>query len=416
MDPCQALATQGPAIEQHYDQVTDGSQLQQQGVEHSLMNLQPDECCSVNHDSQGVTHNTRSKRKVVEYAVPTMPNQDSTSSTIPHATISSTEQPVIAILVQNQNTRGSNEPRIVPNQSSMPMMTKAPRLSVNAPLNIVDQMKRKNLSVSMWDILSIPTQRDLLQKELKTIVVQSQLATTHDAVSYVQPTKSEKEGETSKKQKPPPFYVSFIIGDMLVHNYMVGLGASSSVMPRSTASMLGIEYEPIIKIVLQLDGSIVKTIGVIKGLKMALHAFPSCTISQDISIIELPPHFAMCLSRDFTTQISGYIASNWSYMFCRTRYGTKTSIRVEPLADHHIEPYMPSPINMNYTILDGSEEDTIHDSATAITEVPDYLLDEWATNLKANPIKETGLGTYYILENDAPTPNLMKEKKDTDVL
>ena len=48
-------------------------------------------------------------------------------------------------------------------------------------------------------------------------------------VSLVQPTKDDG---TSKKSKPSPFYLSLIIGDKIVHNFMIDSGASSSIMPR----------------------------------------------------------------------------------------------------------------------------------------------------------------------------------------
>ena len=97
---------------------------------------------------------------------------------------------------------------------------------------------------------------------------------------------------------------------------------------------------------------------------MALHACPICIVTQDISIVELPPHFAICLSRDFTTKIGGYIASNWSYLFLRSRYGTKTYIRVKPLALDHIETYIPSPINKDYTSPEEEEGFTFHEHTT----------------------------------------------------
>jgi hypothetical protein len=40
------------------------------------------------------------------------------------------------------------------------------------------------------------------------------------------PMQQRKEGETSKKTGPPPFYVSLIIGDKLFHNYMIDSRAS----------------------------------------------------------------------------------------------------------------------------------------------------------------------------------------------
>ena len=91
---------------------------------------------------------------------------------------------------------------------------------------------------------------------------------------------------------------------------MIDSGASSTIMPRCVAHQLGLKYDPLIKHVLQLDGTSVTTVGVIKGLKMALHACPGCTMVQDISVVNIPAHFALCLSSDFTAQLGGYIASD----------------------------------------------------------------------------------------------------------
>ena len=109
---------------------------------------------------------------------------------------------------------------------------------------------------------------------------------------------------------------------------------------------------------------------------MTLHACPGYIVIQDMSIVEVSLYFSICLSKDFTTQIGGYIASNWSYMFFRTRYQTKSSIRVEHLSLNHMEMYTPSPININCTIFDEGEEYTSHKHTTPLVEVPDYILDE----------------------------------------
>ena len=63
-------------------------------------------------------------------------------------------------------------------------------------------------------------------------------------------------------------------------------------------------------------------------------------------------------------------------MFFRTRYGTKDSIRVEPLALNHIETYTPSPINMNFFIHEIDDKGIMHEPITSLIEVLDYLLDE----------------------------------------
>ena len=133
------------------------------------------------------------------------------------------------------------------------------------------------------------------------------LVATNEVVSLVQPTNVEG---TSKKSKPSPFYLSLIIRDKIVHNCMINSGASTSIMPRCVADQVGLKYEPMIKQVIQLGGLSMIMIGIIKGLRMELHASLDCTITQDISIVELPPHFSIFLSRDFTAQIEGYIASD----------------------------------------------------------------------------------------------------------
>jgi hypothetical protein len=63
------------------------------------------------------------------------------------------------------------------------------------------------------------------------------------------------------------------------------------------------KYECIVRDVLQLDGSTVKTVGILRNVEMALHACPGCTMIQDISVAEVKPQFAICLSRDFTAQL-----------------------------------------------------------------------------------------------------------------
>ena len=135
---------------------------------------------------------------------------------------------------------------------------------------------------------------------------------------------------------------------------------------------------PIVRDVLQLDGSTVKTKGILRNLEMALHACPGCTITQDISDVEVKPHFSIYLSRDFTTQIGGYISFDQSYMSFRTRYGDESSIKVEPLSLHHTKPYTPNLINMNCTILEMDENEIVNEPTTSLAQIPDFLLDEWA--------------------------------------
>jgi hypothetical protein len=305
------------------------------------------------------------------------PNQASTSNATPHVQLENQQASAFQLQGTDSRKKDATDPQIVPSQ---PLTNAAPKVSTkvsNAPFNVVEKMKKTNVNISMWDaIATIPIQRRLLQQELERIEPKDQPSNMESATRLVQPVGGE---ETSKKVIPPPFYVSLIIGGKLVHNCMLDSGASSSVMPRCVADALGMKYEPIVRDVLQLDGSTVKTIGILRNVEMALHACPGCTMIQDISTTEVKPDFSIYLSRDFIAQIGGFISVDWSYMSFETRYGANASIRAEPQSLHHTESYTPNFINMNCPILEMNEDDIVHEPSTSLAEIPDFFLDEWAS-------------------------------------
>ena len=53
-----------------------------------------------------------------------------------------------------------------------------------------------------------------------------------------------------KKNMSPYFYVSLIIEDKIIHNFMIDSGASSSLMPKCIPDLLGNKYEPMVRDIL----------------------------------------------------------------------------------------------------------------------------------------------------------------------
>ena len=106
-------------------------------------------------------------------------------------------------------------------------------------------------------------------------------------------------------------------------------------------------------------------------------------------------------------------------MFFRKIYGTKASIREEPLVLNHIETYILSPNNVNFTTNEEDKGYIAHEHTTPLAEVLDNVLDEWANAFQFDLVQEEkgiGLGTYCILEENAPIPNLMKKEENTNGL
>lgn len=104
-------------------------------------------------------------------------------------------------------------------------------------------------------------------------------------------------------------------------------------------------------------------------------------------------------------------------MSFKTRYGANASIREETQALHHTESYTPNFINMNCPILDMNENNIVNEPATSLAEIPDFVLDEWASACQFEPMSETleiGLSTYCIIEKDALVPNLVGTNEDAN--
>ena len=209
------------------------------------MNHQLEEYFYVNHENNdSVAQNNRSKRREVEDATPPLANQASTSSATPHVPIMNAQPRVVDQQKQSTRKKKPNERLANPSPILVLVIFRPPTKPTFPPLNIVEKMKKTNVSIPMWNVLSIPSQWELLQQELQTVEVQSVPLPMSGAVSLMQPTKDEGR---SKKSKPSPFYLSLIIGDKIVHNCMIDSRASSSIMPRCVADQLGMKYEPMIK-------------------------------------------------------------------------------------------------------------------------------------------------------------------------
>ena len=160
---------------------------------------------------------------------------------------------------------------------------------------------------------------------------------------------------------------------------MIDSGATSSVMPKKIVDQLGLTYETLEKGVVQPDGKAVEMVGIMRNLDLTLHCCPTFSIPMDIYIIDLPPYFFIFLSRDFKAKIGGYLSIDWSHMLFCARYGTKVTIRFEPIERDCIEHHIVNAKNEVTTILfDQEEVSATHEPKTQVDKIPDTLLDEWA--------------------------------------
>ena len=96
---------------------------------------------------------------------------------------------------------------------------------------------------------------------------------------------------------------------------MVDSGASSNVMPWSVCQKINTEVEPSTLKIIQLDRTSVKVVGELKNELIRLLSNPKVHQVIDIIVVDIPEVYVLFLSRDWSEQLHGYFATDWSHLW-----------------------------------------------------------------------------------------------------
>ena len=116
------------------------------------------------------------------------------------------------------------------------------------------------------------------------------------------------------KSMTPPFLITFEILNMNIHNCLVDLGASSTVMPYVVAKRLHAIPEKTGTQIMQLDRTNVKVIWELKYVLIRMAARPQYTQVIDIVVVDIPEAYGMLLSRYCSAKLNGYFSTDWSHL------------------------------------------------------------------------------------------------------
>jgi ribonuclease HI len=148
-----------------------------------------------------------------------------------------------------------------------------------------------------------------------------------DKVALETASKKPQATTLSTRKNVPPFLLTFEIFNRNVHNCMVDSGASSNVMPWSVCQKINAEVEPSSLKIIQLDRTDVKVIGELKNVLIRLSSNPKVHQVIDIIVVDIPEVYGMFLSRDWSEQLHGYFATDWSHLWLPEN-GKPNKIRV----------------------------------------------------------------------------------------
>ena len=139
------------------------------------------------------------------------------------------------------------------------------------------------------------------------------------------------------KSKNPPFLLTFEIFNHNVHNCLVDSGASVNVMPLSVYMKINGQPKPSTWKVIQLDTTNVKVIGEMEDVLIRLSSNDKVCQFIDIVVADIPEAYGLVLSRDWSTKLNGYFASDWSHLWLPYK-GSLNQIKVlrEPHMKHNV--------------------------------------------------------------------------------
>jgi ribonuclease HI len=274
----------------------------------------------------------------------------------------------------NTRSKAANKPpadntTTLPSIPSKSVETTQTNAGPKLDYDVVEDLKKLRANISIYELLKFPF---LLQKMLQNISDNSKNGNSNDSkvgqskvpqksstkgnpVSHdkgslplpnvnsvnnnvhnlnnsdkvVEENASKKPQETtlSTRKNVPPFLLTFEIFNRNVHNCMVDSGASSNVMPWSVCQNINAKVEPSSLKIIQLDRTNVKVMGELKNVLIRLSSNPKVHQFIDIIVVDILEVYGMFLSRDWSEQLHGYFATDWSHLWLPEN-GKPNKIRV----------------------------------------------------------------------------------------
>ena len=111
----------------------------------------------------------------------------------------------------------------------------------------------------------------------------------------------------------PPFYVTFKVHDLNLHNSMFDFGASHNLMPKDIMDNLGLDIRRQYKDLYSFDSRKVKCLRLIKDVVISLLQIPEKSIVMDVVVADVPTKFGMLLSRSWSAKLKGTMEMDLSY-------------------------------------------------------------------------------------------------------
>ena len=102
---------------------------------------------------------------------------------------------------------------------------------------------------------------------------------------------------------------------MLISVLLIQALHQPNAMPYSVCKKLNVEPQVCKKKIIQLDRSHVKVSGELKDVLIHLCSNPKVHKTIDIIVVDIPEPYGVILSRDWSSKLNRYFATNWSHLW-----------------------------------------------------------------------------------------------------
>ena len=127
----------------------------------------------------------------------------------------------------------------------------------------------------------------------------------------------------------PPFYISLLLHDFLLHNCMLDSGASYNLMPLYVMEELNLQIIKPYRYLYSFDSKRVKCIGLNKDMVVYLAQIPMKNIMMDLVVADIPARFGMLLSRSWGENLGGVLKLYFSYAIIPAFNGKERRLYME---------------------------------------------------------------------------------------
>lgn len=95
---------------------------------------------------------------------------------------------------------------------------------------------------------------------------------------------------------------------------MINIKATMTIILRVIVEAMRLYITWCIDGVIQLDSSPMEVGENVKSIPITLNIFLNSSLNKDIVVVDLPPLFGICLSREFTTKLGCYLALDYTHL------------------------------------------------------------------------------------------------------